>query len=96
MSKQKLLIASLAFGFALIGGVANAYDDEDHHHGDGFNHFLHDNGVPHSHGYEGDAHEYNHYLHDNGIPHAHVYPRRCYQTVEHDQYGRHYYRRVCE
>lgn len=97
MSRHALLIASLAFGFALVGsGVARAYDDEDHHHAGEFNHFLHDSGIPHSHEYERDAHEYNHYLHDNDIPHAHVYQRRCYQTAQHDEYGRHYYRRVCE
>ena len=97
MSKLQLaLVAGLAVSFALTGSSAKA-DDEDHHHeGGGINHFLHDNGIPHSHGYEGDAHEYNHYLHDNGIPHEHEYVRRCYQVVDHDQYGRHFYRRVCE
>lgn len=98
MSKHKLvLVAGLAISFALAASSANAHDDEyDHHEGGGLNHFLHDYGIPHSHGYEGDAHEYNHFLHDNGIPHEHVYPRRCYQIVEHDDYGRHFYRRVCE
>lgn len=94
MSKHKLvMVAGLAFSFAIIGSAANA-DDDDHHRDGGINHFLHDNGIPHSH--EGDAHEYNHYLHDNRIPHEHQYSRRCYQTVEHDQYGRHFYRRVCD
>ena len=98
MSRQKLLmLAGLAISFALVGNVANAFDDEeDHHHGGGINHFLHDYGIPHSHGYEGDAHEYNHYLHDNGIPHQHSYQRQCYQIVDHDQYGRHFYRTVCQ
>lgn len=96
MSKRKILaIAGLAVSIAL-GGAANAQDDEDHYHGHEFNHLLHDYGVPHSHGYEGDAHEYNHYLHDNGIPHEHVFTRRCYQVLEHDAYGHRFFRRVCQ
>lgn len=96
MSKQTPLIAGLAFGFALLGGAARAYDDEDHHHGYGLHHFSHDSGTSHYNGYDRDAHRFNHYLHDNGIPHAHVYPRRCYLAESHDHHGRHYYRRVCE
>lgn len=51
----------VAMSFALTGVSAKA-DDENHDHDrGGINHFLHDNSIPHSHGDEGDAHEYNHY-----------------------------------
>ena len=93
---NNLILTSLIFGCSLVASPSWAQDDYDHYHGDQLNHLLHDYGIPHSHGYAGDAHEYNHYLHDRGIPHVHAFPRRCDRIVDHDRYGWHFYREVCQ
>lgn len=59
MTLRKTLIATAVLVLSLPVIPAIAHDDDDNQAG-GVNRFLHQYGVPHSHGYEGDAHERYH------------------------------------
>jgi hypothetical protein len=90
MRFRSLATISMSIGMLLATGIASQAHDEygGYYEGRRFNRYLHENGIPHSHGYgrysRGNYHEYlheegvphgglNHYLHDNGIPHYHGY-----------------------
>lgn len=93
MKIKYLAAASVGIGMLMATGIAaKAHEEYGGYGGYGgsyrarnINRFLHENGIPHSHGYgysRGGYHDYlheegiphggyNHYLHDNGIPHYH-------------------------
>lgn len=92
MKFQTLAAVSIGIGMVLAASVTAEAHDEYGGYGGYYqqrriNRFLHENRIPHSHGYgysDGNYHDYlheegiphgglNHYLHDNDIPHYHGY-----------------------
>ena len=86
MTFRKALLAAAVLVLSAPVVPALAHDDDEDNRGGEVNRFLHQYGIPHSHGYEGDAHErYHDRLSDE---HARAHDEGFESRAEHRAYHR--------